>query len=107
MAAEGITAPRHPHLWERAFTTKPGVNHTHGVRLVYNNFEVTKVDFFLRDEVWTFTEAVYRSQGIFKYRWGDAVLRYLTLALFAKPEEVLWRMTDFKDMRYCHSHHCS
>lgn len=56
-----------------------------------NNFEVMKLDFFRREDVWKWIEEVDRTNGIFKYRWGDAPLRYITLAMFAEPHEVLHR----------------
>ena len=80
--------------WENAFPQD-------SVRMYYNNFEVSSVPFFRRMEVLKWTNAVLDSGGIFLYRWGDAPLRYLTLALFASPAEVLHRGVDF-NISYCH-----
>ena len=86
-------------LWAGAF---PVDDHGYpSVRTFYNNFEITDMDFFLRPEVLKFTKHVCDSLGIYKYRWGDAPLRYLTLALFARPEKILNRMRDYKFV-YCH-----
>jgi mannosyltransferase len=71
------------------------------VREYYNNFEIDDVEFFLRPDVQSYTDAVCESMGIWKYRWGDAPLRFLTLALFSKPEEIIERPRDGK-MVYCH-----
>eukprot|EP00930_Biecheleria_cincta_P002831 TRINITY_DN10380_c0_g1_i1.p1 TRINITY_DN10380_c0_g1~~TRINITY_DN10380_c0_g1_i1.p1 ORF type:complete len:621 (-),score=102.78 TRINITY_DN10380_c0_g1_i1:25-1887(-) len=59
-----------------------------GRKMFYNNFEILQVDHFLQDSVKDFTAAVAKSQGIYKHRWGDAVIRYYQVALFAKPEEI-------------------
>lgn len=66
----------------------------------FNNFEVVKLDFFRRKDVWQWIEEIDRTNGIFKYRWGDAPLRYVTLAIFAEAHEVLHR-SDY-NLSYCH-----
>lgn len=66
----------------------------------FNNFEVVKLDFFRRKDVWKWIEEVDRTNGIFKYRWGDAPLRYITLGIFAEAHEVLHR-SDY-NLSYCH-----
>ncbi|CAF2064941.1 unnamed protein product [Rotaria magnacalcarata] len=86
--------PKNPKRLIRAFDIP---NH---IRLYNTNFDVIKVDFFRRSEIRHWTDAVDATHGIFKYRWGDHVLRYLTTALFATPVEVLLR-TDF-NLPYCH-----
>ena len=70
------------------------------VRNYYNNFEVVKVEFFKREDVRRWVEAIDATQGIFKYRWGDAVLRYLTMAIFAEKQAVLHRPNY--NLSYCH-----
>ena len=71
------------------------------VRNYYNNFEITRVQFFQRQDVRHWVEFIDSTYGIFMYRWGDAVLRYLTLALFAERQEVLHR-ADY-NLPYCHA----
>lgn len=70
------------------------------VRNYFNNFEVVKLDFFRRKEIRHWIETIDSTNGIFYYRWGDAVLRYLTLALFAEQREVLHRV--HYNLPYCH-----
>ncbi|CAF0924199.1 unnamed protein product [Adineta steineri] len=41
-----------------------------------------------------------QTYGIFKYRWGDSILRYITIALFAKEQQVLHRSQY--NLSYCH-----
>jgi hypothetical protein len=71
-----------------------------GIRTYYNNFEVFETKFFRRHDVRTWIDAIDESHGIYKYRWGDAILRYLTLALFAKDSQVLHRTQ--LNLSYCH-----
>jgi len=66
----------------------------------YNNFEVIKMEFFRRKEVRHWIESIDSTNGIFYYRWGDAIFRYLTLAIFAEKHEVLHRL-DY-NLPYCH-----
>lgn len=79
--------------FERAFLTN-------GIRTYYNNFEVMNIHFFRQSSVRKWTEWVDASHGIYKYRWGDAILRYLTLSLFANSEQILHR-EDY-NLSYCH-----
>ncbi len=66
----------------------------------FNNFEVMKLEFFRRQNVRQWIEEVDRTNGIFKYRWGDAPLRYITLAIFAEAHEILHRSQY--NLSYCH-----
>ena len=66
----------------------------------FNNFEVIKLEFFRRHNVRQWIDEVDRMNGILKYRWGDATLRYITLAMFAETKEVLHR-TQY-NLSYCH-----
>jgi hypothetical protein len=66
----------------------------------FNNFEVMKLEFFKRQDVRQWVEEVDRTNGIFKYRWGDATLRYVTVAMFAETYEVLHRSQY--NLSYCH-----
>ena len=86
--------PKNPARLERAFNIP---NH---IRLYNTNFDVIKVKFFQTSPVRHWVDAVDNTFGIYRYRWGDHVLRYLTTALFATSSEVLLR-TDFK-LPYCH-----
>ena len=86
--------PRNPIRLKRAFDIPKHI------RLYNTNFDVIKVEFFRRHEIRRWVDAIDETSGIFKYRWGDHVLRYITTALFAGPAEVLLR-TDF-NLPYCH-----
>jgi hypothetical protein len=66
----------------------------------WNNFEVVDLAFMQRKDVLDFIQMVDESQGIFLYRWGDAPLRYITLALFTNTTDVLHRVKF--GLGYCH-----
>lgn len=84
---------KQPQLVVRGFADNHILNY-------FNNFEVIKLEFFRRKDVWKWIEEVDRTNGIFKYRWGDAPLRYITLAMFAEADEVLHRSRY--NLSYCH-----
>merc|ERR1712061_286097 len=44
--------------------------------MFYSNFEVVDVAFFHRSTVRAYTNAVLKSGGIYRHRWGDAIIRY-------------------------------
>lgn len=75
-------------------------NHTQQIPNFWNNFEVLDLSLMRRKEVMHFIDAIDRSKGISLYRWGDAPLRYITLALFVKPSEILHRVP--LKLEYCH-----
>lgn len=58
------------------------------VPMYYNNMEIVSIEFMNRPEVRDFVNAIDASHGQYKYRWGDAPLRYATLALFAEEKSV-------------------
>ncbi|CAF1524368.1 unnamed protein product [Adineta ricciae] len=70
------------------------------IRLHNTNFDISKTEFFKSKPVTHWINAVDETYGIFRYRWGDHVLKYLTTAIFATPSEVLLR-TDY-NLPYCH-----
>jgi hypothetical protein len=86
--------PKNPTRLNRAFDIPEQI------RLYNTNFDIIKIEFFKKDQIRHWTDAIDETFGIFKYRWGDHVLRYITTALFAAPAEVLLR-TDF-NLSYCH-----
>jgi hypothetical protein len=87
-------SPEDPRRLENAFVVN-------GIRTYYNNFEVMKIHFFRQTRVRKWIQMIDGSHGIYKYRWGDAILRYLTLALFARSEQILHR--ENYNLSYCHS----
>lgn len=55
----------------------------------YNNLEITNIEFMKRPEVRQFMDAIDSTHGQYKYRWGDAPLRFATMALFAPPGTIV------------------
>ena len=70
------------------------------LRTFFNNFEIVRMEFFRRPDVRQWIDYVDQSWGIFRYRWGDAILRYLTVALFLPREQLLHRHQF--NLSYCH-----
>jgi hypothetical protein len=86
--------PRNSDAWREAFDGD-------SVAGYYNNLEIMDVSFWMRSEVQHFVQFVDASWGIYSYRWGDAPLRYLALALFAAPREVADRPYEWQYKHPC------
>jgi hypothetical protein len=79
--------------FERAFNNE-------SARTYWNNFEITDLRFFRQQNITSWVKTVVESHGIYKYRWGDAILRFLTLAVFAREDQILHR--EKLGLGYCH-----
>jgi hypothetical protein len=75
-------------------------NKTWEIPNFWNNIEAVDLSFMRRKDVLDFVRAIDESKGIFLYRWGDAPLRYITLALFANATQILHRHK--LGLAYCH-----
>ena len=67
-------------------------------QIFYNNFEISKIDFWRSKEYKNYINYIYRLGGIYYYRWGDAPVKSLGLSLFM-PER---KLHQFKDIGYKH-----
>ena len=67
----------------------------------YSNFHVTRVSFWLRNDVQKFLEAIDNDGGIYRYRWGDHVIQTLALKIYSH----LSRIHLFEDFKYTHYSH--
>lgn len=67
-------------------------------RMIYNNFEICRVDFHTTIENTNFINEVDKTGYIYEYRWGDAPLRTLSLALHLDRDKI----HRFKDIDYQH-----
>ena len=68
-------------------------------RQYYNNFCVIRTDWWMQPKVQKFVEEVKESDGLYRYRWGDAPLQRFTLEIFdAKCLKV-------KGLNYHHGSH--
>lgn len=55
--------------------------------IFYNNFFITKVAFWQRDDVRELLDAIDKTGNIYYWRWGDAPIHTLVLALLADKTE--------------------
>lgn len=87
-----------PLEWERRHAID------HCVPSFYNNFEVLRIKFFQRPDVAKFQRTICDTEpfGVFTWRWGDAALRWITLALYSPPGTVV---VD-TNYRFFYSHRC-
>jgi len=90
--------PKNPTLYIDFF------NHTLDVPNYWNNLEIIDLKLMQRPDVRDFIREIDQSQGIFLYRWGDAPLRYITLALFTTNNQILHR--EQLGLQYCHGTLC-
>jgi hypothetical protein len=74
------TAPNVPEIREKMPLPMP--------IMYYNNFHITKPAFWLREDVQKTIDAIDKNGSIFYYRWGDAPLQSILVALHAKENEI-------------------
>jgi len=88
ISTNGI-AVANPELWQKFEKTWIEEGKCLGF---FNNFEVTNVPFMQQPATREWHEAVTERPpfGVYRHRWGDALVRYLTLALFAPPSRILY-----------------
>lgn len=70
----------------------------------YNNFEINKRSFWVNHPLMKeYFSSLDTSLGFYKYRWGDANVRAMSVGLFLKPSQV----HHFKTIGYRHNDHFS
>ena len=67
-------------------------------KMFYNNFEISNVSIWQTTEYRGFMKYIDDLGGIYKYRWGDAPMKSLALAMFVSPEKI----HKFKYIGYIH-----
>lgn len=79
--------PKNPELWNQAEETS---RQDGALPMFFNNFEIARVSFFARKDVMEYQHKVAEEEpfGVFRQRWGDAPVRFLTLAIFAEPAQI-------------------
>lgn len=92
--------PSSPRKWALAKYYMEGPHKA--LPLYINNFEVTRISFMLRPEIQKFHHHITEQEpyGVYRQRWGDAPVRYLTMALFATEEQVM------EDLPWGYWHSC-
>lgn len=71
--------PTHPWLYRNWC----GEGRTYACLGIYNNLEMASLHFFTRPDVRHFVDGLDRAHGMYTHRWGDAIIRLATLAIFA------------------------
>lgn len=73
--------------------------------LFRTNFELVKRDFMQRRDVAQFNEALTEEEpfGVLRKRWGDAVLRFITMAVFENADRIM----TIRPTGYFHKQGCS
>ena len=66
--------------------------------MFYNNFEISNLSIWRSKEYRGFMRYIDDLGGIYKYRWGDAPMKSLALAMFVSPEKI----HKFKHIGYQH-----
>lgn len=80
----GLSTCVHAQPLYKDFTTK-------GIGLhFWNNFEVVDLAHMARPVARSFADMIDRSGGLYLYRWGDAVLRTLSVGAFSEHSEVVY-----------------
>jgi hypothetical protein len=64
----------------------------------YTNFEISKKHFWLSNEFMNYFNYLDKSGGIYKYRWGDAVIHLLAISMFLQENQI----HKFSDIAYQH-----
>lgn len=93
--------PKNALLWQFIQTTW---EHQHTLPVLMTNLEISKKSFMQLPEVKEWHEALTEKQpfGVLKKRWGDADIRFLTMAMFASHQMI---MTE-RHSGYCHNVDC-
>lgn len=90
--------PANPRLWR----ILKRMNDKNLVPTFQTHFEVNRKSFMQRPDVqeWTRTVTELEPFGVFRERWGDAPVRFITMALFA-PDETLVFGKPYKYQHKC------
>jgi len=80
-------------------------NNDQTLPLFRTNFELAKVEFMTRGDVARFNDALTEKEpfGVLRKRWGDAVLRFLTMAVFVDNDKIM----TIRPTGYFHKQGCS
>lgn len=91
-------SPRGTSLWSTLSNTT-----TNCLPKFENHFEIINLRYFRSHAgIQDWIKVVDANGGIFRHRWGDAVLRFITVALYAAPENLI--KYDKQEVPYRHPH---
>merc|ERR1719253_2340231 len=76
--------------WVKAYQSEHNlaVRNVTANTIYYDNFFVSKVGFWLRDDVQRYLHDVDVSGGIYAHRWGDAPIQTTAVKMFASPSKI-------------------
>lgn len=57
--------------------------------MIYNNFYVTKLSFWMQPKVQAWLKFLEHTNGHYKFRWGDAPVHTLTLEMFMPEKKIV------------------
>ena len=82
---------QNPELFSKIPIPLDGNDSDEECPIFYNNSEVVRVAFMQQTNVQHFQEAITEKEpfGVFRYRWGDALARFATMAIFATPDTLI------------------
>jgi hypothetical protein len=81
---------RNPPLWDVLLSSFHQKKNDTTAPMVGTNLEVVRISWMQSPEVMAWHYAVTEEEplGVFRNRWGDAIVRFATMAIFAAPEEI-------------------
>ena len=82
-----------PHFFDKLLDDKK-----YNLRHFYNNIEVAKLSYFEKDGVKLLTRLVNESGNIYRWRWGDNLLRTILLSITVDQKQI----HKFEDFDYYH-----
>ena len=82
-----------PHFFDKLLDDKK-----YNLRHFYNNIEIAKLSYFEKDEVKLLTRLVNESGNIYRWRWGDNLLRTILLSITVDQKQI----HKFEDFDYYH-----
>ena len=67
----------------------------------YNNFHITKLDFWKQKEATDFLKYIYNQRGIRDHRWGDSTIQANAVRMFCPKEKII----QLSGLKYRHASH--
>jgi len=66
---------------------KVPINDIKQYNMFYTNFEIAKFDWFNSSEYKEYSIFIDKQNGIYKWRWGDAIIKYLGIEMFLEDNK--------------------
>lgn len=96
---EGLNNITKKWLLENNIETEINIDTIPNGKMYYTNIELLNLDWFRNNKNYkAFTDFIHENGFVYKFRWGDAPLRYLALNLFEKQNKIDY----FQEFKYQH-----